>query len=260
MPERIRFATLLAFVLIVVGALRVYAVVSAAPVLGYANQFDMGRTSACVGLWPDVVPAARLQAHPEAPIATYVRDERHPQDCYWSSELLFVAPVAALMSVGDKIDLRIIGAVKGSALVLIAFALGVMLRNRPGLALAHAVVFALVVCDPIVTLWMNTLYTEFSALLFAYASVVLVVAIGARPAQADPPARTQVIALALSLAGLGLSRQQHMWLPALLILPLGIRALGARAPRRFAPCRSSRRGRRGASRAPLAAVIHRRGE
>ncbi len=211
---------MLAFVLIVVGALRVYAVVSAAPVLGYANQFDMGRTSACVGLWPDVVPAARLQAHPEAPIATYVRDERHPQDCYWSSELLFVAPVAALMSVGDKIDLRIIGAVKGSVLVLIALALGVMLQNRPGLALAHAIVFALVVCDPIVTLWMNTLYTEFSALLFAYASVVLVVAIGARPAQADPPARTQVIALALSLAGLGLSRQQHMWLPALLILPL----------------------------------------
>jgi hypothetical protein len=195
-------------------------VVGAAPVLGYANQFDMGRTSACIGLWPDVPPEARLQAHAEAPIATYVRDERHPQYCYWSSELLFVAPVAALMSVGDKIDLRVVGAVKGLALVLVALALGAMLRARPGLALAHAVVFALVICDPIVTLWMNTLYTEFSALFFAYASVVLVVAIGARPVSADPPARTQVIALVLSIAGLGLSRQQHAWLPALLIVPL----------------------------------------
>ena len=220
MPERIRFATLLAFVLIGIGALRVYAVVGAVPVLGYANQFDMGRTSACVGLWPDVPAMERLHAHPEAPIATYVRDERHPQDCYWSSELLFVAPLAALMSVGDTIDLRVVGAVKGSVLVLIAVAFGVMLRMRPGSALAHAAVFALVVCDPVVTLWMNTLYTEFAALLFAYASVVLVVAIGARPVQSDPPARTQVVALALSLAGLGLSRQQHMWLPALLILPL----------------------------------------
>jgi hypothetical protein len=220
MPERIRFATLLAFVLIAVGALRVHAVVGAAPMLGYANQFDMGRTSACIGLWPDIPMEARLRAHPEAPIATYVRDERHPQDCYWSSELLFVAPVAALMGVGDKLDLRVVGAVKGVALVAIALAFGAMLRNRPGLALAHAVVFALVVCDPIVTLWMNTLYTEFSALFFAYASVVLTVAIGARPVSSAPPPRSQVIALALSLAGLGLSRQQHMWLPALLALPL----------------------------------------
>src|SRR6266480_4398775 len=67
MPERTRYATLLAFVLIGIGAWRVYAVVGAAPVLGYANQFDMGRISACVGLWPDLSPAARLQAHPEAP-------------------------------------------------------------------------------------------------------------------------------------------------------------------------------------------------
>jgi hypothetical protein len=85
MPERTRFATLLAFVLISIGALRVFAVVGATPLLGYANQFDMRRISACVGLWPDLPPAARLQAHPEAPIARYVRAERRPDECYWSS-------------------------------------------------------------------------------------------------------------------------------------------------------------------------------
>jgi hypothetical protein len=222
MPERTRFATLLAFVLIGVGAWRVYAVVGAAPLLGYANQFDMRRISACVGLWPDVPPAARLQAHPEAPIARYVRGERRPDECYWSSELLFAAPVAATLAEGETVDLRVIGAIKAATLVVVAFALGAVLRRRPAFALVHAVVFVLVLCDPIVTLWLNTLYTEFAAILFAYASVVLLVAMGARATTSDTPSPTVVAALAISLIGLGLSRQQHLWLPALLIFPLVI--------------------------------------
>jgi hypothetical protein len=230
MPERTRFATLLAFVLIGIGAWRVYAVVDATPLLGYANQFDMRRISACVGLWPDLPPAARLQAHPEAPIARYVRGERRPDECYWSSELLFVAPVAATLADGETVDLRVIGAIKAVTLIAIAFALGAMLRQRPAFALVHGAVFALVLCDPIVTLWLNTLYTELAAVLFAYASVVLLVAIGTRTATSIPPASTQVAALAISLIGLGLSRQQHLWLPALLIFPLVI-SLWARARR-----------------------------
>ncbi|HWZ74376.1 MAG TPA: hypothetical protein VN326_23230 [Casimicrobiaceae bacterium] len=221
---------MLAFVLIGIGAWRVYAVVGAAPLLGYANQFDMRRISACVGLWPDLPPAARLQAHPEAPIARYVRGERRPDECYWSSELLFVAPVAATLAEGETVDLRVIGAIKAAALVVVAFALGAMLRQRPAFALVHAVVFALVLCDPIVTLWLNTLYTEFAAVLFAYASVVLLVAIGARVTKPIPPASTQVAALAMSLIGLGLSRQQHFLLPVLLIFPLVI-SMWARARR-----------------------------
>ena len=222
MPERTRFATLLAFVLIGIGAWRVSAVVGADPLLGYANQFDMRRISACVGLWPDVPPAARLQAHPEGPISRYVRGERRPDECYWSSELLFVAPVAAILSEGETIDLRVIGSIKAAALIATAFALGVMLWRRPGLALVQGAVFALVICDPIVTLWINTLYTEFTAILFAYASVVLLVAVGARAMASEPLSSTQMVALAMSLIGLGLSRQQHFLLPALLAFPLVI--------------------------------------
>jgi hypothetical protein len=222
MPERTRFATLLAFVLIAIGAVRVYAVVGAAPVLGYANQFDMRRTSACVGLWPDVPEASRLQAHPEAPIARYVRGERRPDECYWSSELLFVAPVAATLAAGETVELHVIGFAKALALIAVAFALGAVLWRRPSMALAHGLVFAVVMGDPIVTLWINTLYTEFSALLFAYASVVLMVAIGAQ-SPSDRPSSVHIAALAVGLAGLGLSRLQHLWLPAILAMPLVIR-------------------------------------
>ena len=230
MPDRTRFATLLAFLLIGIGACRVFAVVGATPLLGYANQFDMRRISACVGLWPDVPSAERLQAHPEAPLARFIRGERRPDECYGSSELLFVAPVAALLAPGDTIDLRVVGAIKAIALVAIAFALAIMLRQRPGMAVAHGVVFALVMGDPIVTLWLNTLYTEFAALLFAYASVVLSAAIGTRETGRAPPAAVYVTALAVSLIGLGLSRQQHLLLPALLAVPLVV-SLWVRARR-----------------------------
>ncbi len=220
MPDRARYATWAAFILIGIGAWRVLTVVGATPLLGYANQFDMRRISACVGLWPDVSPPARLEAHPEAPIARYVRGERRLDECYWSSELLFVAPVAATMSPGETVDLRFIGAVKAATLGAIALALGFMLRHRPGPALVHGLVFALVVCDPIVTLWLNTLYTEFTAVLWMYASLVLLVVIGAREPQEASPAPILVAAFAFCLVGLGLSRQQHLLLPALLAAPV----------------------------------------
>ncbi len=220
MPDRTRYATWIAFALIAIGAWRALAVVSATPLLGYANQFDMRRISACVGLWPDVPPAARLEAHPEAPFTRYVRGERRPDECYWSSELLFVAPVAATMHVDQTIDLRLIGAIKAAALIAVALSLGAVLRCRPGPALIHGAVFAVVICDPIVTLWLNTLYTEFSAVLFAYVSVGALVAVATRPTSSQTVAPAQMAALAVGLIGLGLSRQQHMFLPALLVLPV----------------------------------------
>jgi hypothetical protein len=222
MPDRTRYATWIAFVLIAIGAWRVLAVVSATPLLGYANQFDMRRISACVGLWPDVPPAARLEAHPEAPFTRYVRGERRPDECYWSSELLFVAPVAATMHVDQTIDLRVIGAIKAGALILVALSIGAALRRRPGPALIHGVVFAVVVCDPVVTLWLDTLYTEFAAVLFAYVSVGALVAVATRESPSERISPLQMAALAVGLIGLGLSRQQHMFLPALFVLPLVI--------------------------------------
>lgn len=223
MPDRTRLAALFAFGLIVVGALRVAVVVDAAPMLGYANQFDMRRVSACVGFWPDVAPPAQLEAHPEAPIARFVRGETRPAECYVSTELAFVGVALALHAAAGAadgaIDLRQVGMVKAIALVALALALHGVFRRRPAWAVLHAAVFALVVCDPLDTLWLNTLYTEFGALFCAYASVALLVAIVARESLSAPPSTRLVIAFGASLFGLGLSRQQHLLLPSLLALP-----------------------------------------
>jgi hypothetical protein len=220
MPQRGRIVVLIALALIGLGAWRIFAVVATTPVLGYANQFDMRRTSACVGLWPAVAESERLKAHPEAPIARYVLGERRPDECYVSSELAFVAGAVAIARMqGGGVDLRVVGAIKAAALLLAALSLHALFSGRPAWALAHALVFALVIADPSNSLWLNTLYTEFSALFFAYVSIALLIAIAAREAL-DAPATPRLIALfAASLVGLGFSRQQHFLLPAVLALP-----------------------------------------
>lgn len=222
MPERSRFVAPLVIVLIAAGAWRLFAIVGSTPILGYANQYDMGRTSACVGLWPDLPPPTRFQAHPQAPVARYIRGDRHPNECYPSSELLFIAPVAAILAPGATIDIRWIGAAKAVLLVALSLSLAVVLRGQPAWGIAHGAVFAIVVCDPMNVLWLNTLYTEFAALFFLYASVVLAVAIGAREAPSAAPGRGILAAFAIALCGLGFSRQQHLLLPAVLALPVVI--------------------------------------
>ena len=214
-------ARLAALALLLLGAWRIAVIVAASPLLGYANQFDMGRTSACLGLWPDLPEPARYQAHPQAPIAHYVRAEPRPAECYRSSELAFVAAALAIAPRDGPVDLRIVGAVKGALLILVALGLDAALKRRPAWALANAAVFAFVLADPMVTLWANTLYTEFGALLGAYVSIGLLPAlIVDDPERSQSRPRWALWGFACGLAVLGLSRQQHLLLPAVLAAPL----------------------------------------
>ena len=121
MPERSRLVALLTVALIVAGAWRLYAIVGATPMLGYANQFDMARTSACVGLWPDLPAPARFEAHPQAPLSHYVRRDDPSDECYLSSELAFVAPAVMATPIGKPVDLRRVGVLKAANYGLIDF-------------------------------------------------------------------------------------------------------------------------------------------
>ena len=173
-----RLALLLAVLLLVTGTVRIGWMAGHQPMLGYANQFDMGRTSACFGLWPNLPEPARYEAHREAPIAQYVEGQRRPEECYVSSELIFTGLAMAAwklaadagLAASTTMDLRHVGGVKAMALVLLALLFTCLLRDRPAWMLTHAVVFALVLADPVVSLWLNTLYTEFAAVLVKYAA------------------------------------------------------------------------------------------
>jgi len=225
-----RSALLVTVLLLVLGALRIIWMVSHQPMLGYANQFDTGRTSACFGLWPNLPEPARYDAHRESPIAQHIEGERRPAECYVSAELAFVSVAMAGWKIASELelarsatmDLRYVGVLKAITLLLLAIGFTIALRERPLWMVAHAAVFGLVLADPIVTLWMNTLYTEFSAVLFCYVAVVCLVVI----AGMAPDRIGWYLAFGLALIGLGLSRTQHAMLPlclSILILPVAWR-------------------------------------
>jgi hypothetical protein len=122
----------------------------------------------------------------------------------------------------ERMDVRFIGVLKSLALIGLALAFTFALAERPLWMVANAAVFGIVLADPVVTLWMNTLYTEFSAVLFCYAAIgCLVVIAGIAPDRIG-----WYLWLAAALVGLGLSRQQHAFLPiclAILVLPVAWR-------------------------------------
>jgi len=207
---------LAAVVLLLLGLMRVSGLVLGEPVAGYANQYDMLRTSACLGFWPLTEGNPKASSR-DAPISHYQLGEQDSHSCYPGAEVLIAGAaikVAGLLG-NTPVDLRWIGGFKLFLLMLTALALHWSLRRHPQAALVHAVIFAVVICDPFNMLFANSLYTEFSALLGAYmaiASVSAVMCLGKfRPMLA--------MMWLLGLALLGGSRVQHMLLPLTLLIP-----------------------------------------
>ncbi|MGH8802156.1 MAG: hypothetical protein ACREX6_07650, partial [Casimicrobiaceae bacterium] len=182
MPNRglrtLRAIDLACAVLVIVGAVRLFALVLHMPLLGYANQYDMARSSACVDLWPALPSPARYAAHQAAPLPRYEVEHVPGGPCYPSSVLAFVelakGGVTALrwawLIRGRSFPLQAVGIAEAVALIALMLAFIRAERDRPRARLAHAALFALILSDPAMALWMNTLYTEFATIFFAYAT------------------------------------------------------------------------------------------
>jgi hypothetical protein len=212
----------LSWLLLLVGALRLFGLVAAEPLAGYANQYDMIRTAACLGLWPERADGSIESAHPQAPFTRYRRGERQHDACVPSASVALVGLVAGVDRAAERslgapdngVDLREVGLFQAVLLLAIALWLQISLRARPGWQLGQAGFFALVLADPFNTLWLNSLYTEAGALLGAYLGVagLLAIALEARPS------RSAAVALVLGCGLLGASRVQHLLLPFVVLL------------------------------------------
>jgi hypothetical protein len=204
--------------LVLAGLARVALLIAHEPIIGYANQYDMARTSACTGLYPAVDLAARERASPEAPLPLYALGATKREGCYPSTEVALVsATVAAAVALGappTQVRLKWIGATKLGVLAVVALLLAFALHRHPTAALYHGLAFFLVMADPAVTLWLNTLYTEFALLASLYACIG---AIGALALSARGSLALSVM-LAGSLVALAFSREQFSLLaPALVV-------------------------------------------
>ena len=206
----------LTIALLVLGIVRASLLVMNDPVTGYANQFDMKRVSACLDLWP-VTELNPKAASPAAPYSKYQIGEQDNAVCHPSAEILVSGlgiSLAGIFSSTSSIDLRWVGGTKLLLLILLAITLHHSMRGSPIGAFAHAMVFSIILCDPFNTLFANSLYTEFIAMLGAYLAISTAIAM---VLQGHFRIYLSLLWL-LGLALLGFSRIQHILLPVVLII------------------------------------------
>jgi len=205
--------------LVVLAIARAALLVAHDPLVGYAGQVDMVRTGACMGLFPALPEPSRYEAHPAAPLTEYRTQDVRKDLCYPSTEIVIVAATMgaahALGAGKDGIRLQWVGFAKLALFALTALVLAWALHPHPAASLLHgAIVFALL-SDPVVTLWFNTLYTEFGVIWSLYASITAIAALAITERGAIP----LTLVLVASLAGLAFSREQFALLaPAIALV------------------------------------------
>jgi hypothetical protein len=217
-----RFCTLRTFttVLFWLGMVRIFYVAIHDPMMGFANQYDMGRTAACLDLWPDFPTGPADRAYPEAPIEKHRLVRIASQGCYPSAEVVIDkivlatdAPRRYLLGNSDLVDLRVIGFFKALLLMSVAWIIRRALIVSASADFLHAMVFFLVLADPIYTLYFNTLYGEFAATFGMYAAIASIVAfviLGRQSAEL-------LCVFCVGTLSLAFSRMQHLVLPFLFI-------------------------------------------
>jgi hypothetical protein len=202
--------------------LRVFALWAHDPLHAYANSYDQTRYTNCFHFYPDRPAAIPPQQNsPQAPFSDYRFIGTDDPMCYWSSELAFTGATAAIWKLGETFgagevhDVRWVGALRWFALLALSIALSRawMRRGDTRAAFANAALLPLLFADPGNTLYLDTFYAEWSALLAAYALIALTLLW-----RDERRSALRFGLLALAAFALATSKIQH------LVLPLGLAA------------------------------------
>lgn len=160
------------------GTLRAFALWAHDPLYAYANSYDQTRYTNCFHFYPDRPAAIPPQQNsPQAPFSDYRFVATGDPMCYWSSELVFTGAAALTWKLGEVFgggevhDVRPVGALRWLVLLALSVALSLawLRRGDARAALANAALLPLLFADPGNTLYLNTFYAEWTALLAAYA-------------------------------------------------------------------------------------------
>lgn len=223
-----RAADLLAAGALACLALRLLLIVLAQPVLGYADNLDFLRDSACSGLWRAHDGASPFTAHWDGPVQRLVRTgEVFPELCLFSADHIFGWAIARLHPLGAAADLREVGGLKLAATLAASLVL-LTRRMAPRSRAMVALALLLALGDTAVALYFNTLYAD-TALLAAAA-----LALGFACATADRPGWGSVAGLAATLLVLGTVKAQGAMAAPVLGLPMALSLAGGRRPARAA--------------------------
>ena len=203
----LRFMTCLAWLAVLLTLARMALVIFSTPVVGYANNYDFIRSSACTGLW-QMEADGSMQTSP-LQIATVNRLQKTgakaPKGCIHSIDNFFPWLAAKFHRKGDVVDIRWVGGLRLAALAIAVVVLLRMVRLH-GLRLALALIFALLWGDVAVLAYFNTFYLEFSVIAGSFFVLASLVWLHASP---QAPHRCTLLFTATALLWLGLSKQQY---------------------------------------------------
>ncbi|HEY0179957.1 MAG TPA: hypothetical protein VGC30_10045 [Dokdonella sp.] len=206
------------------GTLRAFALWAHVPLYAYANSYDQTRYTSCFHFYPDrPAEVPPQQNSPQAPFAKFRFVATGDPMCYWSSELAFTGATALVWTLGeaagagDRHDVRWVGALRWLALLAVSIALSRawLRRGDRRAALANAALLPLFFADPGNTLYLNTFYAEWTALLAAYALLG-----GVLLWRDAPRARHRFAFVAAAAFALAASKIQHLALPLALAAAL----------------------------------------
>ena len=202
---------------LLVGLLRIVPILIHNPLIALANSYDEVRYSACFDLYPDrpsdVEPTLNS---PAAPYSHFAFRTAQAPVCYWSTEWLFQAGAAAIfkseaaLTGQTSFSVRWLGFLKFVACLTIWGLLcrAWWRRGPPALTLANGLVFPLLIADPANTIYLNTFYAEFTAMLTLYIMVSVILLYHERPRS-----KRAITLLALAAFALAMSKIQHLLLP-----------------------------------------------
>ncbi|PZQ12248.1 MAG: hypothetical protein DI564_13215 [Rhodanobacter denitrificans] len=216
-PVRIVLFALAAFALY-----RVLSLLLHDPLLALANNYDQIRYTGCYDIGPVRPDVPAWHSNPQAPLRVYARQPIPEGNCYWSTDWLAGASVAAAWRVAESFgdapehSIRALGLLRLAGWMLVAGWVTLRLRRagRDDLAIVHLAVLALIGADPANTLYLSTFYAEAGALFGLY------VALAGALVAAVAGGRSAWSVTAIGGVLLGGSKYQHFVLPSLLALAL----------------------------------------
>ena len=216
-----------ALLLLGLGMLRLFSFAWHQPLWAYANQFDMARTSACIGLWPVRDNGDFKAAHLQAPLPEYQSGGPLDPVCFPSAEVVVVSTAAALEGIaGDddsgRFPLRWLALWKAGLAAVIALFVHAGLKGFRFWQLGFSLWFAGIVCDPINLLFLGGLYTEFTALLGAWLALGSAVIVLLRFANNEVRDWWLALGLGVGVLVLGTARMQHVLHPAAILFLVAV--------------------------------------
>lgn len=212
---KIKTLTAVAVLLLAIALLKSILIVSANPLIAYANNTDFARVSACMGLWqhsPNKV--AKTAAHFEGPVnSLYYDGDAAGGWCLHSIDNIYAQVATMFHLTGERVDFRLIGKLR--MLLLIAISIWAMTIAQGAFEkMAVGIVSLLVFGDMAYISYFNTLYTEFSVLVGVVFGTMAIVFVW-RASDASR-IKTNVQLLIGSMLLLGLSKAQYSPLASVL--------------------------------------------